>query len=254
MKHSIFQRFTQHPVITVGIVLPAIMVATSLQFPEIAQNPFMRSLQVIPCAEAAALPSTSPTASAASAKQVVAPAQSMTPVKKTPSVKTADTNHKKIPPKVTKSPVPKKVLHPSQKPAAQAAPSLTLPKPASMQSLTKPEMALLISAREAYWKRDAPKSIADYKKLLQKVPNHPGIYGEMGNVYYMTGQYAPAGKAYAAAAREMIHLHLYAEAYGLLPLIGSLNPHEASAIAHSLAMQRNAAAAKMRHREQKPRQ
>ncbi len=254
MKHSIFQRFTQYPVITVGIILPTIMAAISLQFPEVAQNPFMRSLQVIPFAEAAALPSTSPTASAASAKQVVAPAQSMTPVKKTPSVKAADTNHKKIPPKVTKTPAPKKVPHPSQKPAAQAAPSLTLPKPASMQSLTKPEMALLISAREAYWKRDAPKSIADYKKLLQKVPNHPGIYGEMGNVYYMTGQYAPAGKAYAAAAREMIHLHLYAEAYGLLPLIGSLDPHEASAIAHSLAMQRNAATAKMRHREQKPRQ
>lgn len=237
MKRSILQWLTQHPIITVGIVLPTVMTALSLPFPETAQVPLLRSIQVFPYSEAAVLPATSPTASASKA---VGPAQSKSLTKMPPQAN----EDKKAPAKI----VPK----PASKPAAQAAPALTLPKPASMQSLSKPEMALLISAREAYWKRNAPKSIADYKKLLREVPNHPGIYGELGNVYYMTGEYAPAGKAYAAAAREMIHLHLYAEAYGLLPLIGSLNPQEASAIAHTLTIHRNAAVSKTIHQDQKP--
>ncbi|WP_414039209.1 hypothetical protein ACJU26_08220 [Acidithiobacillus sp. M4-SHS-6] len=245
MKNVIIKLFTKHPIWTVGVILPTAITAVGLQFPDTAQIPLLRDCQMIRLSEAAVMPTTSKTTSAPS--MAVASAQStslatkkgLTPQKISKAPKTAKPQSKETPAKLASKP--------SHMPDVQAAPQVTLPKPASMQSLTKAEMTLLIHAREAYWKRNAPTSIADYKKLLREVPNHPGIYGELGNVYYMTGQYAQAGKAYAAAAREMIRLRYYAEAYGLLPLIGSLNPHEASIIAHTLSAQRNASTQKSIH-------
>lgn len=133
-------------------------------------------------------------------------------------------------------------LHPTTK---KRAPALTLPKPASMNALTKSEMHLLIQAREAYWQHAIHQSITDYQKLIHQAPDHPGIYGELGNVYYMTGQYPAAGKAYMAAANALIHLHRDAEAYSLLPLIGSLNREAAVTIAHNLALQKPVPAKKV---------
>ncbi|MBN2679158.1 tetratricopeptide repeat protein [Acidithiobacillus montserratensis] len=124
----------------------------------------------------------------------------------------------------------------------KAAPALSMPKPASTKTLSKAETKLLLQARAAYWRRDAPKAIADYQKLLKEAPDHPGIYGELGNVYYMTGRYPEAAIAYGSAARTMIRLGRFGEAYGLLPLIGSLNPREAAAIDHHLQVQSKAAA------------
>lgn len=114
-----------------------------------------------------------------------------------------------------------------------------------MKVLTKPEMQLLVQAREAYWQHDIRKSIADYQKLIHQAPDRPGIYGELGNVYYMTGQYPAAGKAFTAAANALIHLHCDAEVYSLLPLIGSLNREAAATIAHNLALQKPVSAKKV---------
>ncbi|OCX74492.1 tetratricopeptide repeat protein [Acidithiobacillus thiooxidans] len=121
-----------------------------------------------------------------------------------------------------------------------------MPMPASTKSLSKAEVKLLLQARAAYWQRNAPKAIADYQKLLHEAPDHPGIYGELGNVYYMTGKYPEAAIAYGSAARTMIRMQRFAEAYSLLPLIGSLNPQEATAIDHSLQVHSAAAAKKAR--------
>ncbi|MBU2761565.1 tetratricopeptide repeat protein [Acidithiobacillus sulfurivorans] len=128
----------------------------------------------------------------------------------------------------------------------KAPPALSMPIPASTKSLSKAEVKLLLQARAAYWQRNAPKAIADYQKLLHEAPDHPGIYGELGNVYYMTGKYPEAAIAYGSAARTMIRMQRFAEAYSLLPLIGSLNPQEATAIDHSLQAHSAAAAKKAR--------
>lgn len=146
-----------------------------------------------------------------------------------------------VPEKPTHAGVPKP--YPPHK-NIKAAPALSMPKPASTKTLSKAETKLLLQARAAYWRRDAPKAIADYQKLLKEAPDHPGIYGELGNVYYMTGRYPEAAIAYGSAARTMIRLGRFDEAYGLLPLIDSLNPREAAAIDHHLQVQSKAATRK----------
>ncbi|MBU2739271.1 tetratricopeptide repeat protein [Acidithiobacillus sp. ATCC 19703] len=132
----------------------------------------------------------------------------------------------------------------------KAPPTLSMPKPASTKSLSTAQVKLLLQARAAYWHRNAPKAIADFQKLLHEAPDHPGIYGELGNVYYMTGKYPEAAIAYGSAARTMIRMQRFAEAYSLLPLIGSLNPQEAKAIDQSLQVHSTAAAKRARKADQ----
>jgi len=207
----------RHPLFKVGMLFTSLLVGASLQFVSGDLNPEFSPFSCI--ASAAAAESALPAKTVPAAKHPVAP-------KKTGQrgAAKAHSAHKNI----------------------KAPPTLSMPMPASTKSLSKAEVRLLLQARAAYWQRNAPKAIADYQKLLQEAPDHPGIYGELGNVYYMTGKYPEAAIAYGSAARTMIRMQRFAEAYSLLPLIGSLNPQEATAIDHSLQVHSAAAAKKAR--------
>ncbi|MBU2843823.1 tetratricopeptide repeat protein [Acidithiobacillus thiooxidans] len=207
----------RHPLFKVGMLFTSLLVGASLQFVSGDLNPEFSPFSCI--ASAAAAESALPAKTVPAAKHPVAP-------KKTgqSGAAKAHSAHKNI----------------------KAPPTLSMPMPASTKSLSKAEVKLLLQARAAYWQRNAPKAIADYQKLLHEAPDHPGIYGELGNVYYMTGKYPEAAIAYGSAARTMIRMQRFAEAYSLLPLIGSLNPQEANAIDHSLQVHSAAAAKKAR--------
>lgn len=207
----------RHPLFKVGMLFTSLLVGASLQFVSGDLNPEFSPFSCI--ASAAAAESALPAKTVPAAKHPVAP-------KKTGQSDAAKAHsaHKNI----------------------KAPPTLSMPMPASTKSLSKAEVKLLLQARAAYWQRNAPKAIADYQKLLHEAPDHPGIYGELGNVYYMTGKYPEAAIAYGSAARTMIRMQRFAEAYSLLPLIGSLNPQEATAIDHSLQVHSAAAAKKAR--------
>lgn len=207
----------RHPLFKVGMLFTSLVVGASLQFVSGDLNPEFSPFSCI--ASAAAAESALPAKTVPAAKHPVAP-------KKTgqSGAAKAHSAHKNI----------------------KAPPTLSMPMPASTKSLSKAEVKLLLQARAAYWQRNAPKAIADYQKLLHEAPDHPGIYGELGNVYYMTGKYPEAAIAYGSAARTMIRMQRFAEAYSLLPLIGSLNPQEATAIDHSLQVHSAAAAKKAR--------
>lgn len=207
----------RHPLFKVGMLFTSLVVGASLQFVSGDLNPEFSPFSCI--ASAAAAESALPAKTVPAAKHPVAP-------KKTgqSGAAKAHSAHKNI----------------------KAPPTLSMPMPASTKSLSKAEVKLLLQARAAYWQRNAPKAIADYQKLLHEAPDHPGIYGELGNVYYMTGKYPEAAIAYGSAARTMIRMQRFAEAYSLLPLIGSLNPQEATTIDHSLQVHSAAAAKKAR--------
>jgi hypothetical protein len=207
----------RHPLFKVGMLFTSLLVGASLQFVSGDLNPEFSPFSCI--ASAAAAESALPAKTVPAAKHPVAP-------KKTgqSGAAKAHSAHKNI----------------------KAPPTLSMPMPASTKSLSKAEVKLLLQARAAYWQRNAPKAIADYQKLLHEAPDHPGIYGELGNVYYMTGKYPEAAIAYGSAARTMIRMQRFAEAYSLLPLIGSLNPQEATAIDRSLQVHSAAAAKKAR--------
>ncbi len=207
----------RHPLFKVGMLFTSLLVGASLQFVSGDLNPEFSPFSCI--ASAAAAESALPAKTVPAAKHPVAP-------KKTgqSGAAKAHSAHKNI----------------------KAPPTLSMPMPASTKSLSKAEVKLLLQARAAYWQRNAPKAIADYQKLLHEAPDHPGIYGELGNVYYMTGKYPEAAIAYGSAARTMIRMQRFAEAYSLLPLIGSLNPQEATTIDHSLQVHSAAAAKKAR--------
>ena len=207
----------RHPLFKVGMLFTSLLVGASLQFVSGDLNPEFSPFSCIASAAAA---------------------ESALPAKTVPAAK-----HPVAPKKTGQSGAAK--AHPAHK-NIKAPPTLSMPMPASTKSLSKAEVKLLLQARAAYWQRNAPKAIADYQKLLHEAPDHPGIYGELGNVYYMTGKYPEAAIAYGSAARTMIRMQRFAEAYSLLPLIGSLNPQEATAIDHSLQVHSAAAAKKAR--------
>lgn len=246
MRHLTTKFYNKTIILTLSILIPSLVTSTQLFTSGSKALPWTQAISVFDIigSAQASEPITQPisalTASPEAIKTPTPPTVAKTSsskisIKKTPITATKTTTDKKLKQKKA----PQKSLTPKPT-VSKAAPTLALPKPASVKTLTQAELKLLEHARETYWRRDVATSIADYKKLLHEVPNHPGIYGELGNVYYMTGQYAAAGRAYASAAHAMIRLHRNAQAQSLLPLIGSLNPQEAAIIAHTLEQSKHA--------------
>lgn len=233
----------RHPLFKAGMLFTSLFAGASLQFVSGGLNPEFSPFSCIASATAAESALPAATAPAQSAHlTATAPKKVATPVKP-PYGAAPAAKHPAAPKKTGQSGAAK--APPAHK-NIKAPPTLSMPVPASTKSLSKAEVKLLLQARAAYWQRNAPKAIADYQKLLHEAPDHPGIYGELGNVYYMTGKYPEAAIAYGSAARTMIRMQRFAEAYSLLPLIGSLNPQEANAINHSLQVHRAAATKKAR--------
>ncbi len=118
----------------------------------------------------------------------------------------------------------------------QEAPSYPLPKEnKTPESLSTSQQILLMAARQAFWQGDYPVAVADYRALIDAVPNSPALYGEMGNVLWRAGQGVAAGHAFAQAANLLLQEQQYQRAAALIPILSRLDPSAAQKIQMDLS-------------------
>jgi hypothetical protein len=113
----------------------------------------------------------------------------------------------------------------AEKPADAAAvkpvgtPASAAPKGVPATSRTIKPSDYLNGAREAFAAGDSPWAIYYYSVYLEQNVTDIDIWGELGNVYYLEGEYAEAAKAYFNVANLLIDRGQTARALELLPVI-----------------------------------
>lgn len=117
----------------------------------------------------------------------------------------------------------------SQAPVAPATPSAATsaqPTPAApgVASVSTVSQTIKLSdylrgAREAFAAGDSPWAIYYYSVYLQQQVTDIDVWGELGNVYYLEGEYAKAAKAYFNVANLLIDRGQTARALELMPVI-----------------------------------
>jgi thioredoxin-like negative regulator of GroEL len=95
--------------------------------------------------------------------------------------------------------------------------------------------AELNQARDAYEKGDVAAAVNGYKAYLAKTPGNADAHGELGNIFYATGNIPEAGLAYYNAANLLIDQKQPDRADALMPLISQINPALASDLSARLA-------------------
>lgn len=89
---------------------------------------------------------------------------------------------------------------------------------------------LLNRARQAFWEQDYSAAVEAYRQLITEQAADPGIWGELGNVYYALRDTARAAQAYARAEQAFRAAGNREEAQRLLEVIRGLDATLASQI------------------------
>jgi tetratricopeptide (TPR) repeat protein len=121
-----------------------------------------------------------------------------------------------------------------KKPEAKTAPAAhkaskaqQAPKKAPVKVAPKEQSSavddLANQARADFWHGDIAGAITAYQKLIKEHPQ-PSWYGELGNLYYQTGQPQLAAENYYLAAKALIAKGRPLEAGALLPTLQRLDP------------------------------
>ena len=113
-------------------------------------------------------------------------------------------------------------------PKAEISESFTQP---SMELQTKPTVseviieqdALLFQARQAYWDKNYEQAIQGYQQLIQKEPNNPDYFGELGNIYYSLNDFPNASRHYYQAALVLIQQNKMEQARSLVSPVTAMN-------------------------------
>lgn len=95
--------------------------------------------------------------------------------------------------------------------------------------------ALVDSGRKAFARGDLAGSVAAYREALELRPGSADILGELGNVYYTSGQTAEAALAFHAAAEALIDSGRIDAARALLPTVRAAAPTLAADLDSRLA-------------------
>ena len=82
----------------------------------------------------------------------------------------------------------------------------------------------LTSAREAFAAGDIDRAVASYNDVIKNNPNNADARGELGNVYYLTGQLPEAAQTYYDAANLLLDRKEFDRVEPLLPVIAQINP------------------------------
>jgi tetratricopeptide (TPR) repeat protein len=82
----------------------------------------------------------------------------------------------------------------------------------------------LTSAREAFAAGDIDRAVASYNEVIKSNANNADARGELGNVYYLTGQLPQAAQAYYDAANLLLDRKEFDRVEPLLPVIAQINP------------------------------
>ena len=138
-------------------------------------------------------------------------------------------------PASTMAPAPAAAVTPPATAGTQAKATPAIPQPTQPSESGLKSSALLEQARKAFWSHDYAKAIADYRALIQRQPNRPELYGELGNVLYDSGKRQAAGEQYAKAAELYLQQGNVPAALGLLPIVSELAPKQAEALRQALS-------------------
>jgi tetratricopeptide (TPR) repeat protein len=109
------------------------------------------------------------------------------------------------------------------------------PPQASETSTQARTEASIATARAAFARGDLQGAVSDYRAVLSETPDDPDILGELGNVYFASGQTVEAAEAFHAAALAMIEAGKDDQARALIPTIRNLAPALADDLAARLA-------------------
>jgi hypothetical protein len=99
------------------------------------------------------------------------------------------------------------------------APASAAPKSVPATSRTIKPSDYLNGAREAFAAGDSAWAIYYYSVYLEQKVTDIDVWGELGNVYYLEGEYAEAAKAYFNVANLLIDRGQTARALELIPVI-----------------------------------
>ncbi|MGB7502285.1 MAG: tetratricopeptide repeat protein [Azonexus sp.] len=92
----------------------------------------------------------------------------------------------------------------------------------------------LTSAREAFGRGDVNGAVASYNDVIKSNTNNADARGELGNVYYLTGQLPQAAQAYYDAANLLLDKKEFDRVEPLLPVIAQINPMMADELIQKL--------------------
>lgn len=85
----------------------------------------------------------------------------------------------------------------------------------------------LLLARQAYWDENYQLALENYEKELEKMPNSPDLYGEIGNLYYGLKRFDLASTNYLEAGKIMLELNDQARAKKIYDILISIAPDKA---------------------------
>lgn len=127
--------------------------------------------------------------------------------------------------------MPMQAMPPVPPPVSQAAPQSAPippaePSPAAAGPETSPR-ELWMDARREFHRGNLEVSIRNYKEVIARTKNNFDAYGELGNVYFSSGNEKEAAAAYYEAAAIMVKLGQRARAASLLKLLGRLDSQKA---------------------------
>jgi LysM repeat protein len=105
------------------------------------------------------------------------------------------------------------------KPSTALAPAGPAPRGAPVTSQTIKLSDYLRGAREAFAAGDSPWAIYYYSVYLEQKATDMNVWGELGNVYYLEGEYSEAAKAYFNVANLLIDRGQTVRALELIPVI-----------------------------------
>ena len=100
-------------------------------------------------------------------------------------------------------------------------------------------MELLSSARQAFWARDYEAAERDYRALLALDGGNPDYHGELGNLFFSSGQWDKAAEAYGSAVELLLADGRYDRAANLIRIVQGLDPDRARELQAQLDAARN---------------
>lgn len=92
-----------------------------------------------------------------------------------------------------------------------------------------PDQVSLNAARQAYWSGDIERARQEYTGLIERLPDNPDLYGELGNLHYAQGDWAAAAGAYYEAGTRLVKQGRLAQARHLLSVVRGLDKDKAAA-------------------------
>ncbi len=92
----------------------------------------------------------------------------------------------------------------------------------------------LNAARRAYWQGDMQAAIAQYRKMLAQYPEDESLNGELGNIYYMTGDRENAARHLEKAGMAALQSGKPQQAQMLVGVLQSLDANAAARLTSAM--------------------